>query len=105
MANITETARHDRERGLILEYLAVAGSKGATPGELRRYLKLMGRPVTVDGLDFHIRMYLAPKGYVSFSEGTGGDPNDPTAITFVLITPAGIDRRDGRESGDDGVAF
>jgi hypothetical protein len=104
MANMTELARHNQERGLILKYLVLAGPKGATFGELRRYLRLMNRPVTKEGLEFHLRSYLWPKGHITLVEGTE-DPDGPRIIQLVQIAPAGIDRVDRRGEGDDGITL
>ena len=103
MVNV-ETLRHNRERGLVLQYLLLAGPNGATFSELRRYLKLMGRAVTRDGLEFHLKTYLQPKGFISITEAAP-DPEGPPAIHLIHITPKGVDRVDQRPDGDDGITF
>ncbi len=87
-------------RGKILHYLALIYPTAATLPLLQGELDIVGYPVPIDELNFHIA-YLAEKKMVSL-EGAQA-PHAHRKTTLVKITAHGIDYCDGRLPPEEGI--
>jgi len=87
-------------RGKILYYLALIYPQAATLPLLQGELDIIGYPLPMDQLNFHIA-YLAEKGLLSVERARG--PHSRREIPLVKITAKGIDYHDGRLPVDDGI--
>jgi hypothetical protein len=95
------TIRHKEViRGKILYYLGLIYPQPATLPLLQGELDIIGYPVPVEELNFHIA-YLAEKGLVAVELVRG--PRSRREIPLVKITAQGIDYFDGRLPADEGV--
>lgn len=86
-------------RGRILQYLDLIYPQPATLPLLQGELDILGFPVPMDDLNFHIA-YLAEKGLLSIDT-----PRGPASrkVTLVKITARGIDFYEGRLPTDEGI--
>ena len=95
------TLRHkEMIRGKILYYLGLIYPEAATLPLLQGELDIIGYPVPLEELNFHIA-YLSEKGLVAVERVRG--PRSRREIPLVKITAQGIDYYDGRLPADEGV--
>ncbi len=87
-------------RGKILYYLALIYPKAATLPLLQGELDIIGYPVPIEELNFHIA-YLAEKKFLAV-EGAQF-PQATRKATLVKITAKGIDYYDGRLPAEEGI--
>jgi hypothetical protein len=87
-------------RGKILQYLGMIFPQPATFLLLQGELDLLGYPVTLDEINFHVA-YLAEKQLVNVTPAKG--PRTFRTIPLIKITARGIDYRDGRLPLDEGI--
>jgi hypothetical protein len=92
--------RQEIIRGKILYYLALLYPQAATMPLLQGELDLVGYPLLLDDLRFHVA-YLAEKGLLSVERQRG--PIGRREIELIKITAHGIDYHDGRLPADEGV--
>jgi len=95
------TVRHKEIiRGKILCYLALIYPQSATLPLLQGELDIIGYPVPLEELNFHLA-YLGEKKLVAVECVRG--PRSRHEIPLVKITAQGIDYFDGRLPADEGV--
>lgn len=113
MISEMERARHSEERGVILQALrSDYRSKMTSVKSLGRALFLVARPMTEDGLQFHLNL-LADSGYVKIwrvedlpgwrADREAGSRYD--AIVFTRLMPKGLQLIDGAIASDPTVSF
>ncbi len=85
-------------RGKILYYLTLLFPNPASLPLLQGELDLIGYPVPLEELQFHLA-YLAEKGFVETQLRHAGG----LEITLVKVTARGIDYCDGRLPADEGI--
>lgn len=95
------TIRHKEIiRGKIIYYLGLIYPQAATLPLLQGELDIIGYPVPMEELNFHIA-YLSEKGLVAVEHVRG--PRSRREIPLVKITAQGIDYFDGRLPADEGI--
>jgi hypothetical protein len=89
-AKTPNRVRHERDRTVLLEILTGHGVNCEMEfRELLDHADLRDRPMSLEGLDFHIR-YMAGKDWVGFREETPPD-SKVKKIATVWITAHGVD--------------
>jgi hypothetical protein len=97
------TPQKEAVRGKILHYLALIYPQAATLPLLQGELDLLGYPVPMYDLNFHLA-YLQIKELVSREEhSTAQKPGPVRKVVLVKITAKGIDYYDGRLPADPGI--
>lgn len=98
---MVNTLRHQEViRGKILYYLSLIYPQAATLPLLQGELDIIGYPVPMEDLNFHIA-YLAEKGLLAVENIRGA--RSTRKVTLVRITARGIDYYDGRLPAEEGI--
>ena len=86
-------SQHEDDRTEILRYLNACGLQPVTPRSIVIYLDDCLRPVSAEGVEFHLR-YLRDKGWVEM--GVEKVIGEAERIDWIRITAQGVDEFDRR---------
>ena len=86
-------SQHEDDRTEILRYLNLCGLQPVTPRSIVIFLDDCLRPVSADGVDFHLK-YLRDKGWVEL--GVAKVLGEGERIDWARITAQGVDEFDRR---------
>lgn len=86
-------SQHEDDRTEILRYLNACGLQPVTPRSIVVFLDGCLRPVSPEGVDFHLR-YMRDKGWVV--AGVEKVVGEAERINWVRITADGVDEFDRR---------
>ena len=95
MARTKSKSQHELDRTEILRYLNECGLQPVTPKSILVYMDETLRPVSDEGLDFHLR-YMRDRGWVEI--GVEKFIGKPEVIRWARITAAGVDEYDRRSA-------
>lgn len=93
MAKVKGKSEQEFDRTEILRYLNECGLQPVTPKTLLIYLDDCLRPVSLEGVEFHLR-YMRDRGWVEL--GIEKRVGQPEAIRWTRITANGVDEYDRR---------
>lgn len=93
MAKVKNKSQQEFDRTEILRYLNECGLQPVTPKTLLVYLDDCLRPVSLEGVEFHLR-YMRDRGWVEL--GVEKRVGQPEAIRWTRITANGVDEYDRR---------
>ena len=86
-------SQHEDDRTEILRYLSACGLQPVTPRSILIYLDNCLRPVSADGVDFHLH-YMRDKGWVEM--GVEKLIGQGERVDWARITAQGVDEFDRR---------
>ena len=86
-------SQHEDDRTEILRYLDACGLQPVTPRSIVIFLDDCLRPVSAEGVDFHLK-YMRDKGWVEL--GVEKVLGEGERIDWVRITAQGVDEFDRR---------
>jgi hypothetical protein len=86
-------SQHEDDRTEILRYLNACGLQPVTPRSIVIFLDDCLRPVSAEGVDFHLQ-YMRDKGWVEL--GVEKVIGEGDQIEWTRITAAGVDEFDRR---------
>ncbi|MGD1100915.1 MAG: hypothetical protein ABSA59_02520 [Terriglobia bacterium] len=93
MAKVKTKSEQELDRTEILRYLNECGLQPVTPRSILIYLDDCLRPVSLQGVDFHLR-YMRDRGWVEL--GIEKKFGMPEVIRWTRITANGVDEYDRR---------
>ena len=93
MAKVKNKSEQEYDRTEILRYLNECGLQPVTPTTILIYMDDCLRPVSLDGVEFHLR-YMRDRGWVEL--GIEKKVGIPEAIRWTRITANGVDEYDRR---------
>jgi hypothetical protein len=94
MIKIKSKAQQELDRTLILRYLTECGLQHVEPIGIIVYMDDILRPVSAEGMDFHLR-YMRDRRWVEME--TEKAVGSPEVIRSVRITADGVDESDRRQ--------
>jgi len=93
MARVTGKREQEFDRTEILRYLNECGFQPVTPRSIQVYLDDCLRPVSREGVEYHLR-YMRDRRWVEV--GVGKEAGRPETILWTRITADGVDEYDRR---------
>ena len=90
---VKHKSEHEFDRTEILRYLNECGLQPVTPKSILIYLDDCLRPVSMEGINFHLR-YMRDRGWVEL--GIETIKGAPDVIRWTRITADGVDEYDRR---------
>jgi predicted transcriptional regulator len=93
MPKTKSKVQHELDRTEILRYLNECGLQPVTPRSIMIYLDDCLRPVSDEGMEFHLR-YMRDRKWVEL--GIEKKVGQPETIRWVRITADGVDEYDRR---------
>jgi len=93
MAKVKTKSEQEFDRTEILRYLNECGLQPVTPKSILIYLDDCLRPVSMDGVEFHLR-YMRDRGWVEV--GIEKRAGVPEVIRWTRITANGVDEYERR---------
>ena len=93
MSKVKSKSEQEFDRTEILRYLNECGLQPVTPRSILIYLDDCLRPVSLEGVEFHLR-YMHDRGWVEV--GVEKKAGAPEIIRWTRITANGVDEYDRR---------